>query len=225
MHLKKILIPFLLLASLQAQDPPWPTDTGNAYSSNFGEYRDDHFHMGLDIRTNGTIGHKVYAVEKGFISRIVTNYSGYGKAIYQKTMSGKTIVYAHLDKFNPVMERVVKLQQSKNKKYSITTNFSSKEFRIKKGEVIGYTGETGYAFGPNLHFEVRDNTDAALDPLNNGYLISDKVTPVMNKIALVPLSRGALINSSPLIQTIPLFRNKNGVYLFADTVSVMCDFG
>ena len=123
------------------------------------------------------------------------------------------------------MEKVVKLQQSKNKKYSISTNFSSNEFRITKGEVIGYTGETGYAFGPNLHFEVRDESDAALDPLNNGYLISDKVTPVMNKIALVPLSRGALINSSSLVQTIPLFRDKNGVYLFADTISVMGDFG
>ena len=225
MHLKKILIPLLLFASSYAQEPNWPTDAGNAYSSNFGEYRDDHFHMGLDIRTNGVIGHEVYAVEKGFISRIVTNYSGYGKAIYQKTISGKTIVYAHLDKFSPLMEKVVKLQQSKNKKYSISTNFSSNEFRITKGEVIGYTGETGYAFGPNLHFEVRDESDAALDPLNNGYLISDKVTPVMNKIALVPLSRGALINSSSLVQTIPLFRDKNGVYLFADTISVMGDFG
>ena len=64
MHLKKILIPLLLSASYYAQEPNWPTDAVNAYSSNFGEYRDDHFHMGLDIRTNGVIGHKVYAFEK-----------------------------------------------------------------------------------------------------------------------------------------------------------------
>jgi murein DD-endopeptidase MepM/ murein hydrolase activator NlpD len=87
MHYKKILILLFFLASLAAQDYHWPTDAGDAYSSNFGEYRDNHFHMGLDIRTNGIIGHKVYAVESGFISRIVTNYSGYGKAIYQKTIS------------------------------------------------------------------------------------------------------------------------------------------
>ena len=215
----------MFLATNHAQEPHWPTNASKAYSSNFGEYRDDHFHMGLDIRTKGTVGHKVYAVENGFISRIVTNYSGYGKAIYHKTISGKTIVYAHLEKFSPIMERVVKLQQAKNKKYSISTNFSSNEFRVKKGEVIGYTGETGYAFGPNLHFEVRDKSDAALDPLNNGYSISDKITPVMSKIALVPLSRGALINSSSIVQTIPLFRDKNGIYLFADTISVMGDFG
>ena len=225
MHTKKILILLSLFVNLPGQNTQWPTDVGNSYSSNFGEYRDDHFHMGLDIRTKGTIGHKVFAVENGYISKIITNYSGYGKAIYQKTISGKTIVYAHLDKFSPIMERVVKLQQAKNKRYSIKTNFSSNEFRLQKGEIIGYSGDTGYAFGPNLHFEVRDNSDAALDPLKNGYVAPDKINPIMQKIALVPLSKGALINSSPLLQTMPLFRDKNGTYLFADTVSVIGDFG
>ena len=225
MHTKKILILLSFLVNLFGQDSQWPTDAGNSYSSNFGEYRDDHFHMGLDIRTKGTIGHKVFAVENGYISKIITNYSGYGKAIYQKTISGKTIVYAHLDKFSPIMERVVKLQQAKNKRYSIKTNFSSNEFRLQKGDVIGYSGDTGYAFGPNLHFEVRDKSDAALDPLKNGYLAPDKINPIMQKIALVPLSKGALINSSPLVQTMPLFRDKNGTYLFADTISVIGNFG
>ena len=225
MHTKTTSILFLFLANLFAQGPIWPTDAGNSYSSNFGEYRDDHFHMGLDIRTNGVTGYKVFAVENGYISRIVTNYSGYGKAIYHKTTSGKTYVYSHLDKFSPIMERVLKLQQAKNKKYSIRTNFSPNEFRVKKGDVIGVTGETGYAFGPNLHFEVRDETDAALDPLSNGFLTKDKVNPIMQKIALVPLSKGTLINSSPLVRTIPLFRDKNGEYLFADTISVIGDFG
>ncbi|MBT6776684.1 M23 family metallopeptidase, partial [bacterium] len=222
---KKILILLSLFVTLSGQDTQWPTDAGNSYSSNFGEYRDDHFHMGLDIRTKGTIGHKVFAVENGYISKIITNYSGYGKAIYQKTISGKTIVYAHLDKFSPIMERVVKLQQAKNKRYSIKTNFSSNEFRLQKGDIIGYSGDTGYAFGPNLHFEVRDKSDAALDPLKNGYLAPDKINPIMQKIALIPLSKGALVNSSPLVQTMPLFRDKNGTYLFADTISVIGDFG
>ena len=215
----------MLLASINAQEYQWPTNAGDSYSSNFGEYRDDHFHMGLDIRTNGITGYKVFAAENGYIFRIVANYSGYGKAIYQKTNDGKTIVYAHLEKFSPILERVLKLQQAKNKKYSINTNFSSNQFRVKKGDVIGYTGETGYAFGPNLHLEVRNNKDEAMDPLSNGFSVPDKVTPLMDKIALVPLSRGALINSSPLVQTMPLFRDKNGTYLFADTISVIGDFG
>ena len=125
MHTKTTPILFLFLANLFAQDPIWPTDAGNSYSSNFGEYRDDHFHMGLDIRTNGVTGYKVFAVENGYISRIVTNYSGYGKAIYHKAISGKTYVYSHLDKFSPIMERVLKLQQAKNKKYSICLLYTS----------------------------------------------------------------------------------------------------
>ncbi len=225
MHLNKNLISLMLFACINAQEYQWPTNAGDSYSSNFGEYRDDHFHMGLDIRTNGITGYKVFAAENGYIFRIVANYSGYGKAIYQKTNDGKTIVYAHLEKFSPILERVLKLQQAKNKKYSINTNFSSNQFRVKKGDVIGYTGETGYAFGPNLHLEVRNNKDEAIDPLSNGFSVPDKVTPLMDKIALVPLSRGALINSSPLVQTIPLFRDKNGIYLFADTISVIGDFG
>ena len=132
MQIKNISTLFLLLAPLIAQKQIWPTDAGNSYSSNFGEYRDDHFHMGLDIRTKGTVGHKVFAVENGYISRIVTNYSGYGKAIYQKTTSGKTIVYAHLDKFSPIMERVLKLQQSKNKKYTRIENIKREVDEAKK---------------------------------------------------------------------------------------------
>ena len=69
MHTKKILILLSLFVNLSGQDTQWPTDAGNSYSSNFGEYRDDHFHMGLDIRTKGTIGHKVFAVENGYISK------------------------------------------------------------------------------------------------------------------------------------------------------------
>ena len=81
--------------------------------------------MGLDIRTNGVTGYKVFAVENGYISRIVTNYSGYGKAIYHKTIRGKTYVYSHLDKFSPIMERVLKLQQAKNKKNQTINNKST----------------------------------------------------------------------------------------------------
>ena len=84
MHTKKILILLSFLVNLFGQDSQWPTDAGNSYSSNFGEYRDDHFHMGLDIRTKGTIGHKVFAVENGYISKIITNYSGYEKLYIKK---------------------------------------------------------------------------------------------------------------------------------------------
>ena len=72
-----IFLSFIFVGSiLYPQELKWPTNAGDAYSSNFGEYRDDHFHMGLDIKTNGRTGYEVYAIENGFISRIVSNYNG-----------------------------------------------------------------------------------------------------------------------------------------------------
>ena len=225
MNHSRFLLFFLATAILHPQELKWPTDAGNAYSSNFGEYRDDHFHMGLDIKTNGRTGYEVYAVENGFISRIVSKFDGYGKALYLKTVSGHIAVYAHLDRFTPVLEKVLKLQQSRNKSYMVNANFSSREFQVKKGDVIAYTGNTGSSFAPHLHFELRNSSDEPLDPLKNGFLRKDHVTPILSKLAFVPLSRDALVNSSPLVQTIPLFRDKSGVYLFADTLSTIGDFG
>jgi hypothetical protein len=223
---RSILLPVILVgAILFSQELIWPTNAGHAYSSNFGEYRDDHFHMGLDIKTNGRTGYEVYAIENGFISRIVSNFDGYGKALYLKTISGHIAVYAHLDKFSPILEKVWKLQQSRSKSYMVNANYSSREFQVKKGDVIGYTGNTGSSFAPHLHFELRNSQNEPLDPLSNGLLRTDGVTPILNKLAFIPLSREALINSSPLTQIIPLFRDKSGIYLFADTLSTLGDFG
>ena len=223
---RSIFLSFIFVGSiLYPQELKWPTNAGNAYSSNFGEYRDDHFHMGLDIKTNGRTGYEVYAIENGFISRIVSNYNGYGKALYLKTVSGHIAVYAHLDKFAPILEKVWRLQQSRGKSYIVNTNFSSREFQVKKGDIIGYTGNTGSSFAPHLHFELRNSKNEPLDPLSNGLLRTDGVTPILNKLAFIPLSREALVNSSSLTQIIPLFRDKSGVYLFADTLSTIGDFG
>ena len=201
------------------------TNTGKHLSSNFGEFRTTGYHLGLDIKTKGTVGHPVYAISSGYISRIVTNYSGFGRALYLTLDNDQTAVYAHLSKFIPQLEDRLKLEQEQKQSYISNIFLSPEEFKFEKGDIIGYSGDTGYAFGPNLHFEVRDKSDAALDPLKNGYLAPDKINPIMQKIALIPLSKGALVNSSPLVQTMPLFRDKNGTYLFADTISVIGNFG
>jgi murein DD-endopeptidase MepM/ murein hydrolase activator NlpD len=62
----KIFFSILLIFNLIfAQDYAWPTDTGKHLSSNFGEFRDNHFHMGIDIRTGGSIGHPLYSASDG----------------------------------------------------------------------------------------------------------------------------------------------------------------
>jgi len=98
-----------------AQDYTWPTDAGTMYSSNFGEYRDNHFHMGIDIKTSEQEGASVIAISDGYVSRMVANYTGFGKALYLTTSDGKTAVYAHLSQFTPLLEAVSRKVQKEKK--------------------------------------------------------------------------------------------------------------
>ena len=217
---------FILLhfvTSSYAQDVEWPTSASSSFSSNFGENRDDHFHMGIDIKTRGTIGHEVVAIDDGYIHRIRSDYTGYGKAIYLMTNSGHEVVYAHLESFTPVLEKVWRMQQARRKSYKVDASFSRREFQVKKGDLLGYTGNSGNSFAPHLHFEYRTSKSEPLNPLTMAFDIPDNVTPIPHKIAIIPISQGSMVNASRLTQTIPLFRDKKGIYHFADTVSVLGD--
>ena len=222
--------PLLLLSLFSGvlifgQSARWPTQASRSFSSNFGENRDTHFHMGIDIKTRGTIGHEVYATEDGYISRMVSNYNGYGKALYLRTKSGREILYAHLDKFKPVLEKVWRLQQAKRKSYIVNANFSPREFQVFKGDLIGYSGNSGSSFAPHIHLEVRNRNSEPLNPLAYAFDMPDKVKPVVKNIALIPLSENSIVNASPLIQTFPLYRDRSGIYNFPDTISVFGEFG
>ena len=187
-----VLFTFCLSVLIFGQNAHWPTRASRSFSSNFGENRDDHFHMGIDIKTRGTIGHEVYAIEDGYISRMVSNYNGYGKALYLRTKSGREILYGHLDKFKPVLEKVWRLQQTKRKSYIVNANFSPREFPVLKGELIGYSGNTGASFAPHIHLEVRNQDSEPLNPLAYAFDMPDKVKPEVKNIALIPLSENSI---------------------------------
>ena len=158
--MKKIHYLFIILALFSftySQNYHWPTIGSKAMSSNFGEFRDGGYHMGIDIKTLEETGWPVYAVDDGYISRMVTNFSGYGKGLYLTLNDGNVAVYAHLEEFAFRLETIFYSLQEKNNSYIVNEYFSPEQFPFKKGDIIGYTGNTGASFGPHFHFELRNN--------------------------------------------------------------------
>ena len=207
----------LLGSSLVAQNYSWPTDNGRRLSSNFGEFRDDHFHMGLDISTYGVTGKPVRAIADGYVYKISASFNGYGKALYLRLPDGRTAVYGHLHQLSPLLEEVLKNQQQKNITYNVRLQFQPLEFPVLRDEIIGYSGNTGSSMATHLHFELRDSNDVTLNPQRNGFPLTDKLSPVIEAIEITPLERGTLIDASPLPRTFPTFRDISGVYHLPDT--------
>ena len=130
-------------------------------SGSFGELRNNHFHSGLDIKTEGKEGLEVFAAAEGYISRIKISQFGYGKSIYITHPNGFTTVYAHLSKFTPKIEAYVKSIQYKKECYEIEeSRFKEDTFPVEKGESIAFSGDTGGSGGPHLHFEIRLDGEA-----------------------------------------------------------------
>lgn len=225
--LKTILFIILMffLEPATAQSYLWPTGASGDISSNFGEFREDHFHMGIDIKTNGKTGYPVYAIEDGHISRIVTNYRGYGRAVYLTMEDGKTATYAHLDRFSDEVQKVVFLNQKKQMRYGLDLQFKKTKFPVNRGDIIGFTGNSGNSFGPHLHFELRNALQQPLNPFTSGIPFADTRNPILHEMAFIPLYPGSRVNGNPLPQTFELFMDRDGTYFFPDTINVDGTFG
>ncbi len=207
------------------QDYVWPTRTGKQLTSNFGEFRDNHFHMGLDIRTNSSVGHSIYAVHDGYIYRIATNFRGYGKALHLKTNDGNIAVYGHLTSFSKQLENRLFELQNANQSYFVNKYFTREEYPIKRGEIIGYSGNTGGSMGPHLHFELRNEKDQPLNPMTYGFPLVDNVSPTFLDLSIIPLDTGTQIDNSPLPQNYTPLRSSPNVYILKDTILVTGKFG
>lgn len=117
-------------------------------ASGFG-YRSDPFtkarkmHFGMDFTAKR--GTPVYATGNGVVKRADSRSSGFGKHIRIDHGFGYISLYAHLSKYN------VRRGQ-----------------KVKRGDIIGYVGNTGRSAGPHLHYEIiKDNKK--IDPLNFYY--------------------------------------------------------
>ena len=205
--MKRFLILILINISLfesYSQEILFPVNPNNQnfLSGNLGELRGDHFHMGIDIKTFGRINEPIYAANDGYVERIFISGTGYGKALYLKHGNGTKTVYAHLNKFNKEIDIYTTDYQYRNKKFKANL-FPGKRFYYKRGELIGYSGNSGSSGGPHLHFELRDSLDNVYDPLKYKFSeIKDNRRPIINKIAFKTLNIESRVNNEFGIQNI-----------------------
>jgi len=186
-------------------------------SSSFCEFREGHYHAAIDIKTWNTEGYPCYAIADGYIKRIRVSPFGYGKVLYLQLEDGNTIIYAHLQKFPKKVKKLIRQQQFKNKKYQL--NWWPKNLKVKKGDIIAYTGRTGIGV-PHLHFEIRNSQDHPINPLQFYTQVKDHKRPRLQNLLVIPLSRTSIVNDSYLPQNFAVSHVKDGVYVLKKPINV-----
>lgn len=215
--MKKIaLLLFLIytISSVAQNTYRSPLDIPLILSANFGELRPNHFHSGIDLKTQGVVDKPVYSIEEGYISRISVSPSGYGLAIYVAHPSGHTSVYGHLNGYAPKIAEYVKSKQYEKESYRIDIPLEAEEIPVKRGELIAYSGNTGSSGGPHVHFEIRNTEDQlVLDPLvYYKEQISDAIPPQLKGIAVYPIEYDGAVNGGVKPFRTSIITDKKGIY-------------
>lgn len=187
----------------------WPVGAQVGLVANFGELRPNHYHMGLDCRTDQRENRPVLAAADGYVAKIKIEPFGFGRCLYINHPNGLTTLYAHLNDFNPAIEQYITEQQYRLQHWEVFIDVPENLLPVKKGEEIALSGNTGGSQGPHVHFEIRDTkTDKALNPLLFGFPITDNIAPDVLRVAVYDRNR------STYAQTPKIYALKkvNGIY-------------
>ena len=216
MRYKLLIFIFLYCGCLFSQNEffpqyPNPVKIPIYLSATFAEIRTNAFHAGVDIRTQGVEGKEVFAVADGYVSRIGVSPYGYGKVLYITHNDGFTSVYAHLSKFNKNIGEFVKSKQYEDKSFTQNILLKEGEFPIKRGDFIGFTGNSGGSGGPHLHYEIRyTKTQEPINPMFFGLKIKDTMKPNIKGFAIYPLGNSVVNQQDEAIYI--KVNNENNTY-------------
>jgi len=197
-----------------------PVDIPIFLAGSFGESRANHFHSGIDIKTNGVTGIPVHAIADGYVSRIKVEPGGYGHALYIRHSNGYTSLYGHLQSYNEAIDQYVQSEQYRRESFEVDLFPEPSLFVVKKGQVVALSGNSGSSGGPHLHFELRkSSSENPVNPLIQAVAVKDDIPPVINKLMIYSL-KGRHDRVKPI--TVPLTRN-NSVYSSASAEPVPFD--
>ena len=188
---RSLLIAIILFCSTVYAGVSWPLKGDIDLSSGFGDFRQGRFHAGLDLRTGGEIGHPAFAPVDGYIMRVKMSYTGYGKGLYLKGNDSSIYVFGHLSRFADPLDLRVKSSQLAAKRYYVELDFPSDSAKVKKGDLIAYSGQTGSG-APHLHFEKREADNTPINPLTHGFTLKDKMRPVFTRLGFQQLDNRSL---------------------------------
>lgn len=175
-----------------------PFDFPILLSANFGELRPNHFHNGLDIKTQGVTGKPIHCIADGYVSRVAVLHGGYGQAIYVTHPNGLTSVYGHVISFAKNIQAYVRQYQYAHETFVCDLKFQPGQFPVKKGDIIALSGNEGASAGPHLHLELRrTETGEYIDPMPYfKHLLKDSKAPVGSLIGIYPIQGKGVVNGA-----------------------------
>ena len=183
-------------------------------AGNFAELRPNHFHGGIDIKTQGKTGLEVDAAAAGYISRITISPTGYGRALYINHPNGTTTVYGHLESVAPQIDEYIRTIQYEKETFTIDQQVQPGLLPVRQGEQIAKSGNAGSSAGPHLHFEIRRTKDEImLNPLMFNMPVKDKIKPLIQALMVYPLTDDASVNGKRTAQRFEIVKTPNGYQL------------
>ncbi len=217
-----LTISHLSLTTVSAQPADYyrcPVDFPVYLSANYGEMRTNRFHTGIDIKTQGTVGHQLYAAADGYIARVTVAPSGYGRALYINHPNGTVTVYAHMHKFTEEIEDWLRGERYAQQRSDIDAFPAADRFPVKKGDFIGLSGNSGSSQGPHLHYEVRRAADSkTLNIRTHGWMaVKDDTPPRIIKLYHIDVDTIAGVPVQSKARAYDVKKNEDGNYSLVRT--------